>query len=146
MSLTPRILPALEVYRQAGIPCDPGEGRWIVVEGGVFGGVRWEVGTLVALDPEEREGVVLLVPRGLGRARFGARHGAILTGEAGEACCPRRFVVAGTPVAVGAAHPAVVRWCSGGVVLRSFQARPAPAAVPYPPARGQLPLFSRAAA
>ena len=146
MTLTPRILPVSEVYRQAGVPCDPGEGRWIVVEGGLFGDQRWEVGALVAIDPEERDGVVLLVPRGLGRARFGARHGAALTGEAGEACSPRRFVVAGTPVPAGFAIPAVVRWCRGGVVLRSFHANPVQAAPVVASARGQLPLFDRAAA
>lgn len=146
MTLTPRILPVSEVYRQAGVPCDPSEGRWIVVEGGAFGGRRWEVGALVAVDPEERDGVVLLVPRGLGRARFGERHGEGLTGEAGEACSPRRFVVAGTPVAAGLASPAVVRWCCGGVVLRSFQANPVEGPTVVAAPRAQLPLFQRAAA
>lgn len=147
MARAPRILPLVDVYRLAGVPVDPTDGRWLVVEAGEFGGQRWELGTIVVVGEAGARGEVLLVPRGAGRARFGVREGHGLFGDAGEPCSSDRFVVIGRPVVGGVAAPAVARWCGGGLVLRTLQSRPltvAPPAAAVAPAV-QLPLFAAAA-
>lgn len=73
---------------------------FLVVEEGIFGGIRFAAGDLVACRGEARQGdVTVLVARGQGRPRLGSVAGTRFRGDAGEPCHPARWRSAGLVVA-----------------------------------------------
>jgi hypothetical protein len=132
-------------------PLLAGEACFVVVEPGVAEGTVWSAGDVVVVEPATRsDDLVVLVARGMGRPRLGTACAGRLFGEAGEACSPVRWRVAGRVRAVW-------RWSADGtgwgeVASLGRRALPVPApgrALPNPSAgrprpvlapEGQLPL------
>jgi len=104
----PRIAPLTQFLRYPNLRLPPlpqvaDEVRlFVVIEGGGFGGRRWHVGDLVACRRRENQltGQVMLEARGLGRPRLGTLYEGGLYGDAGEACSPARWRVAGEVIGV----------------------------------------------
>lgn len=102
---------------------------------GDFLGRRWHKGEIALCDSDMRDGdAVVLVPRGMGRARLGFVMGATLVGDRGEPCAKVRWMPVGRINAI--VRPASVGERAVGWIIEDINGKPVIANTP-----NQLPLF-----
>ncbi|MBT3223598.1 MAG: hypothetical protein HN348_31390 [Proteobacteria bacterium] len=102
---------------------------------GHFMGRRWSRGEVVLCDAHMRDGdAIVLVPRGMGRARLGFLMGATLVGDRGEPCGKVRWLPIGRLSAI--VRPAKVGERALGWVIEDIDGKPVATKTP-----NQLPLF-----
>jgi hypothetical protein len=112
--------PRIRRYNNSHPAACQGQVLFEVVAPGKFGGREWRVGELAVCADGAWDGDrVVLVPMGMGRARFGALDGDRLQGDRGESCSRARWHVAGRLLA--AVRSARVGERNVGWVLESLQ-------------------------